>query len=59
MDKLEDKSNNQIITEIQQIKLEHEALKNKILRDYEKLEYLEKKFNDANKIISLRLRGNL
>ncbi len=59
MDKLEDKSNSQIITEIQQLKLEHEALKVKILRDYDKLEYLEKQFNEANKIISKRLRGNL
>ena len=59
MSDFENKSNNQIILELQQIKLEHEALKIKIIRDYEILEALEKKFDEANKIISKRLRGNI
>ena len=53
----EEKSNNEILLEIKQMQLDHEALKLKIVRDYDKLIELENKFNLAQKIIKERLTG--
>ena len=53
----EEKSNNEILLEIKQMQLDHEALKLKIDRDYDKLIELENKFNLAQKIIKERLTG--
>lgn len=57
MDDLENKSNNEILFEIKQMEADHEALKLKMLNDYDKLEEIEKKFERANKILLKRLKG--
>lgn len=53
----EDKTNNEILLEIKQLQLDHEALKMKIIREFDKLVEIENKFNDAQKVIKERLVG--
>ncbi len=53
----EDKSNNEILMFIKQLQLDHEALKNKMLKDYDKLVEIEELFDKANKLMINRLRG--
>ena len=57
MNELENKSNNEILFEIKQMEADHEAIKLKMLQDYDKLVELEKRFEQANKIILKRLKG--
>lgn len=54
---LEGKSNNEILFEIKQMEADHEAIKLKMLQDYDKLVEIEKRFDAANKIIVKRLKG--
>jgi RNA-binding protein YhbY len=54
---LEEKSNNEILFEIKQMEADHEAIKLKMLQDYDKLVEIEKRFESANKIILKRLKG--
>jgi len=54
---LEQKSNNEILFEIKQMEADHEAIKLKMLQDYDKLVEIEKRFDAANKIILKRLKG--
>ena len=56
-DDLENKSNNEILFEIKQMEADHEALKLKMIKDYDKLVELELKFDKANKILVKRLKG--
>jgi hypothetical protein len=56
-EELEAKSNNEILFEIKQMEADHEALKLKMLKDYDKMVELEKRFDVANKIILKRLKG--
>ncbi len=56
-DDLESKSNNEILFEIKQMEADHEALKLKMLQDFDKLVEIEKRFDKANKIIVKRLKG--
>jgi hypothetical protein len=56
-DDLEEKSNNEILFEIKQMEADHEALKLKMIKDYDKLVEIEKRFDRANKIIVRRLKG--
>ncbi len=56
-EELESKSNNEILFEIKQMEADHEALKLKMLKDYDKMVELEKRFDVANKIILKRLKG--
>lgn len=56
-EELESKSNNEILFEIKQMEADHEALKLKMLKDYDKMVELEKRFDAANKIILKRLKG--
>jgi hypothetical protein len=56
-DDLEEKSNNEILFEIKQMEADHEALKLKMVKDYDKLVEIEKRFDRANKIIVKRLKG--
>jgi hypothetical protein len=58
MDDLENKSNNEILFEIKQMEADYEALKLKMLKDYDKMEEIEKRFEKANKIILKRLKGD-
>ena len=50
-------SNNEILFRIKQIEADYEALKLKILKDYDALESLEKEFSKAQAIITKRLKG--
>lgn len=56
-EKLEEKSNNEILFEIKQMEADHEALKLKMIKDYDKLIEIEKKFERANLILLKRLKG--
>ena len=57
VDDLESKSNNEILFEIKQMEADHEAIKLKMLKDYDKLLEIESRFDKANKIIKRRLNG--
>lgn len=56
-DDLEEKSNNEILFEIKQMEADHEALKLKIIKEYDNLIEIEKRFDKANKILLKRLKG--
>lgn len=56
---LEEKSNNEILFEIKKMELDYEALKLKLVEDYDKLTQIEKRFEDANKIILKRLKNEV
>ena len=58
MEKIEDKSNNEILFMIKQYEADHEALKLKMIKDYDKLLEIEKQFEIANSIILKRLKGD-
>jgi|DEB0MinimDraft_4_1074332.scaffolds.fasta_scaffold53455_2 hypothetical protein len=58
MDIYKDKTNNEILLDIKQMQIDHESLKAKMLRDYDKLIELEEKFKLANKTITDRLKNN-
>lgn len=57
MEDLESKSNNEILFEIKQMQADHEALKIKMLQDFDKLVEIEKRFEKANLILLQRLKG--
>jgi len=57
MEDLEQKSNNEILFFIKQLQADHEALKIKMIKDYDNLVELEKEFTRANEIIQRRLKG--
>lgn len=57
IDKLEEMSNNEILFCIKQFEADHEALKLKMLKDYDKLVEIENRFARANDIILKRLKG--
>lgn len=56
-EELEGKSNNEILFEIKQMEADHEAIKLKMIKDYDKLIEIEKKFEQANLILLKRLKG--
>ena len=57
MSDLENKSNNEILFEIKQMEADHEALKLKMIQDYDKMVEIEKRFDEANKLLVKRLKG--
>lgn len=59
MNDLESKSNNEILFEIKQMEADHESIKLKMLSDLAKLEELEKRFDQANKLLVKRLKGDI
>ena len=52
-----DKSNSQILNEMQEMKQSFEAVKARMLKDYDLLETIEKKYNEANLELVNRLKG--
>ena len=54
---LESKSSNEILFEIKQMEADHEAIKLRMVQDFDKLVEIEKQFDLANKIILKRLKG--
>jgi hypothetical protein len=57
MDKLDDMSNNEILFLVKQLEADHEALKLKMIQDYDKMVEIEKRFDNANKLLLKRLKG--
>lgn len=57
--KLEDMTNNEILFQVKQFEADHEALKIKMLKDYDKMLEIEKQFDDANKLLVKRLKGEI
>lgn len=55
--KIEDMSNNEILFLVKQYEADHEAIKLKMLKDYDKMLDIEKKFDEANKLLVKRLKG--
>ena len=54
---LEDKSNNQILVEMREMRLEHDSIKEAMLKSLTKLEEIEKKYDNHNKELYKRLKG--
>ncbi len=57
MEDFENKSNNDILFDIKQMQADYDALKIKMLKDLDKLEEIERKFDRANKVLLKRLKG--
>ena len=57
MIKLDDMSNNEILFLVKQLEANHEAIKLKMIKDYDKMVEIEKEFDDANKLLVKRLKG--
>jgi hypothetical protein len=56
-DNLESKTNNEILFHIKQLESDHEAIKLRMILDFDKLVEIEKSFDQANRIILKRLKG--
>jgi len=56
-DEFESKTNNEILFEIKQMEADHEAIKLKMIKDYDRLVEIEQRFDRANKILVKRLKG--
>jgi hypothetical protein len=50
-------SNNEILFLVKQLEANHEAIKLKMIKDYDKMVEIEKEFDDANKLLVKRLKG--
>jgi len=57
MKELENLSSNEILLIIKQLEADHEALKLKMVKDYDALVEIEERFAKANEIIINRLKG--
>lgn len=57
MSELENKSNNEVLFEIKQMEADYESIKINMLKEYDKLVELEKRFDQANKLLLKRLKG--
>lgn len=55
---LESMSNNEILFMIKKMEVEHDAIKTKMVSDYDKLVALEKDFEKATNILQQRLKVN-
>ena len=54
----EDKTNNEILTRIKQLELDHEVLKQKMVGDWDRLLEMEREATEAAQIINKRLKNN-
>ena len=54
----DEKSNDEILLEIKQIEYDYEALKQKLVNEFDKLVQLETKYTEAHKVINNRLKSN-
>lgn len=57
IDDFETKSNNEILFEIKQMEADHESIKLRMLKDYDSLIEIERRYERANNIILKRLKG--
>jgi len=53
---LDSLSNNEILFKLKQLEADHEALKLKMLKDFDNLVEIEKQYDKANKILLKRLK---
>ena len=56
-DNLESKTNNELLFHIKQLESDHESIKLRMILDFDKLVEIEKSFDQANRIILKRLKG--
>jgi hypothetical protein len=54
-----DMNNNSLLFHIKQLEADHESIKLKMLKDYDKLVEIEKRFDEANKLLVKRLKGGV
>ena len=54
---LNDMDNNSILFHVKQMEADYEAIKIKMLNDYDKMLEIENRFDQANKILVKRLKG--
>lgn len=59
MEDLKDKTNNELLMEVKQLQADHEALKLKILKDYDEMIEVETRFNTINELLQKRLKGQI
>jgi hypothetical protein len=57
MNKFESKNNNEILFEMKKMEIEHESIKQKMLKDHDRLIEVEKDFIEANIILMSRLKS--
>lgn len=57
MEDLENKTSNELLFEIKQLEADHEAIKLKMLKDFDQMVEIEQKFDKVNKILLKRLKG--
>lgn len=57
MEDFESMTNNELLFRVKQLEAEHEALKIKMLNDYDKMEALEAKFDKIQRLLVRRLKG--
>ena len=53
---LDDKTNNEILFEVKQMEADYEALKLKMLKDFDELVEIEKRYDYANNLLLKRLK---
>lgn len=58
MEKLEDLTNNELLIKIKSYEINYEAIKQKMLKDFDTLVEIEAEFDKANKLLLKRLKGN-
>jgi hypothetical protein len=58
MENFKNKTNNELLLDIKQMELDHEATKNMILKYYDILEAIEKRFEEAHTVLNKRLTGD-
>lgn len=50
-------TNNEILMEIKKLQIDHEVIKQRMLKDYDIMEAVEKRFAEANEELNKRLKG--
>lgn len=59
MEDLKDKSNNELLMEVKQLQADHEAKKLMLIKGYDELLEIEKRFNNINQLLQKRLKGEI
>ena len=59
MEDLKDKSNNELLMEVKQLQADHEALKAKMLKEWDELVSIEERFANINQLLQKRLKGEI
>jgi hypothetical protein len=57
MENLSELPNNQLLLELKQLENDHEAIKTKMLNDYNKMVEIEEKYSQINKLLLKRIKG--